>query len=277
MALFGGMFGGGQKHPNLDRLTLAVQGSLGVQLTPPGDDVLPIIDSMTGRDLVSFENAHSAEGMQELFKAKLLRAMIDTQTRSLVLSIATREELDSELKTAHGAVKVMHTAAHHGTSRIIKSFGPAEGIKAVVPESTVMAARPESVQAESTAVPPAFEHLEAAERLCATIVDLFVKHGQLTTADKEVLKKIKPVDYTLEARMGALERWRAELTRRARGVHVQQSGATSLLASANEAAQQSEEAILRRFDNFVHWLGKLLKALEHKGIKFHGKPVWLPH
>jgi hypothetical protein len=274
MSLFGGMFGG-QKHPNLDRLTLAIHTSLGVQLAPPGADVLPIIDSLTGRDLVGFENARSVEGMQELFRAKSLRATVDPQAQSMVLSVAGREEIESELKTAHGAVNVMHVAAHHGTSRIVRSFGPtAQAGKEAPPP---LAALAPSVQAESVAVPPAFEHLEAAERLCPVIVDLFVKHGQLTSADKEVLKKIKPVDYTLEGRMGALERWKAELTRRARGVHVQQSGATSLLASADEAAQKSEEAILRRFDTFVHWLGKLLKALEHKGIKFHGKPVWLPH
>ena len=106
------------------------------------------------------------------------------------------------------------------------------------------------------------------------VVDLFVKHGQLTTADKEVLKKIKPVDYTLEARISALERWKAEVVRRARGIHVQQGGPTSLL-SATAGVQNSEEAVLRRFDTFLHWLAKLIKALENKGIKFHGRPVWL--
>jgi hypothetical protein len=278
MALFGGMFGGGQKHPNLDRLSLAIQNSLGMRLSPPGDDVLPILDALANRDLVGFENAHSVEGMQELFRAKSLRATVDAQTQSLVLSVATREEIESELKTEHSAVKVMHVAAHHGTSRIIRAFGPAaEPIKVtpVLPALPTAASGPQ--EAESTAVPPAFEHLEAAERLCPVIVDLFVKHGQLTTADKEVLKKIKPTDYTLEARMGALERWKAELSRRARGIHVQQSGTTSLLANAEGEAQKSEEAVLRRFDTFLHWLGKLIKALEHKGIKFHGKPVWLPH
>ena len=124
MSLFGGMFGG-QKHPNLDQLTLAIQNSLGVQLAPPGDDVLPIIDSMAGRDLVGFENAHSVEGMQELFRAKSLRATVDPETRTMVLSVATREAIDGELKTAREAVNVMHVAAHHGTSRIIRSFGPA--------------------------------------------------------------------------------------------------------------------------------------------------------
>jgi len=47
MALFGGMFGGGQKHPNLDQLSLAIHNSLNLQLAPPGDDVLAVTDVMT--------------------------------------------------------------------------------------------------------------------------------------------------------------------------------------------------------------------------------------
>ena len=276
MALFGGMFGGAEKHPNFDRLSLAIHNSLGVQLGPPADDVLPIIDALTQHDLIGFENAHSVEGMQELFRVKSLRATVDAQSQNLTLSVATREEIDSELKAEHSAVKVLHVGGlHHGTSRIIRSFGPAaEPGKEAGSAPALLAA---AVQTESIAVPPAFEHLEAVERLCPVIVDLFVKHGLLVSADKDVLKKIKPTDYTLEGRMGALERWKTELMRRARGIHVQQTGATSLLAGAGAVAQASEEAVLRRFDTFLHWLSKLIKALEHKGVKFHGKPVWLPH
>ncbi len=276
MALFGGMFGGAEKHPNFDRLSLAVHNSLGVQLSPPGEDVLPIIDALTPHDLIGFENAHSVEGMQELFRVKSLRAAVDAPSQSLTLTVATREEIDSELKAEHSAVNVLHVGGHHhGTSRIIRSFGPApESIKEAGSAPPLLAA---SVQTESISVPPAFEHLEAVERLGPVIVDLFVKHGLLVSADKDVLKKIKPTDFTLEGRMGALERWKAELMRRARGIHVHQTGATSLLAGAGTAEQASEEAVLRRFDNFLHWISKLLKALEHKGVKFHGKPVWLPH
>jgi hypothetical protein len=72
-----------------------------------------------------------------------------------------------------------------------------------------------------------------------------------------------------------LERWKVELARRARGIHVREGGPTSLLSSDDESAKKSEEAVLRRFNTFVHWLSKLLKALDNKGIKFHGKPVWL--
>jgi hypothetical protein len=273
MALFGGMFGGGQKHPNFDQLSLAIHNSLNLQLAPPGDDVLTVTEAMTHHDIIGFQNAQSVEGMQELFRAKSLRATVDALAQTLTLTIATPEEIDRELKAEHGAVKVLHVGEHHphASAHIIKSFGSAtEPIKAAGPTSP---AAPQT----AAAVPPAFEHLEAVERLCPVIVDTFVKHGQLTTADKEVLKKIKPVDYTLEARIGALERWKAELSRRSRGIHVQQTGSTSLLASSADSAAKSEEAILRRFDMLLHWLSKLIKALEHKGFKFQGKPVWLPH
>ena len=274
MALFGGMFGGGQKHPNFDQLSLAIHNSLNLQLAPPGDDVLAVTEAMTHHNLIGFQNAHSLKGLQELFRAKSLRATVDPSAQTLTLTIATPEEIESELKVEHGAVKVMHVGDHHRSAQIIRSFGTAaEPIKATaVPTASI--APP---QTPAIAVPPAFEHLEAVERLCSVIVDTFVKHGQLTTADKEVLKKIKPVDYTLEARITALERWKAELSRRSRGIHVQQTGSTSLLASSAESEHKSEEAILRRFDILLHWLGKLIKALEHKGFKFPAKPVWLPH
>ena len=226
---------------------------------------------------LSFPPIMSSQSMQELFRAKSLRATVDVQAQSLALTVATREEIDSELKAEHSAVNVLHVGGgqHHGTARIIRSFGPAaEPVKESAPASATLA---DPVRTESISVPPAFEHLEAVERLCLVIVDLFIKHVQLVSAYKEVLKKIKPTDSTLDARMTALERWKAELMRRARGVHVQQTGATSLLAGGADAAHASEEAVLRRFDTFLHWLSKLIKALEHKGIKFHGKPVWLPH
>src|ERR1035437_6726056 len=274
MALFGGMFGGGQKHPNLDQLSLAIHNSLNLRLPPPGNEVLTVTEAMTHHDIVGFQNAHSLEGMQELFRAKSLRATIDPSAQTLTLTIATPEEIDLELKAEHGAVKVLHVGEHHVSAQIIRSFGPApEPIKATA-AATAPATLP---KAPAVTVPPAFEHLEAVERLCPVIVDTFVKHGQLTTADKEVLKKIKPVDYTLEARITALERWKAEISRRSRGIHVQQTGSTSLLASGADSAHKSEEAILRRFDILLHWLGKLIKALEHKGFKFPAKPVWLPH
>ena len=46
MSLFGGMFGGGQKHPNLDPLSQSIQNNLGLHIGPPGEDVFAVIDSM---------------------------------------------------------------------------------------------------------------------------------------------------------------------------------------------------------------------------------------
>jgi hypothetical protein len=275
MSLFGGMFGGGQKHPNLDQLSQSIQNNLGLQIGPPGEDVLAAVDALTTHDLLDIQNAHTVEVVQDLLMRKSLRATVDLPTQTVLLSVAAREEIESELRTEHTAVKVLHVGGSHGTSRIIRSFGPAPEPVQVTPPAGVAPATP--VGAETSTVPPAFEHLEAAERLCPVVVDLFVKHGQLTTADKEVLKKIRPTDYTLDARMVALERWKTEVGRRARGIHVREGGPTTLLSSVDESAKKSEDAILRRFDAFVHWLSKLLKALEGKGVKFHGKPVWLPH
>jgi hypothetical protein len=278
MALFGGMFGGHgvQKHPNLDQLSLAIHNCLNLQLVPPDVDVLSAIEAMTHLDLVGFQNAHNIEGMQALLQAKSLRATIDASAQTLALSIATPEEIDRELKAEHGPVKVLHIGEHRTTARIIRPISPTvEPIKPAAAPTATPSALPQ--QPETVNIPPAFEHLEAVERLCPVVVDTFVKYGQLTTADKEVLKKIKPIDYTLEARVVALERWKAEISRRSRGIHVQQTGSSSLLASAADSAHKSEEDLMRRFDLLLHWLGKLIKALEHKGCKFQAKPVWLPH
>ena len=272
MALFGGMFGS-EKHPKLDQLSHAIQSSLGLQLVRPENDVLGVIDALTSHDLIGVTNSRSIEGAQEIFRSKSLRAVVDPDARTLTLHVAAPEDIERELQAEHTAVNVMHVGAHHATSRIIRSFNPAT-------EPVKVAPNPSMVTAETTApsVPPAFEHLEATERLCPVLIDHLVKHGQLTTADKDALKKIKPADYTLEARIAALERWREEVTRRARRIHVAQTTGASLLnASTEEPAQGSEDAVLRRFDTLLRWLGKFIKALEHKSIKFHAKPVWLPH
>src|SRR5260221_4024512 len=123
-------------------------------------------------------------------------------------------------------------------------------------------------------MPPALEHLEAVERLSPVIMDTFVKYGQLTTADKEVLKKIKPLDYTLEARLVALERWKTELTRRSRGIHVQQTGSSSLLSGGSDDAHKSEDALFRRFDMLLHLLRKIIQAPLHQSVQIPSQPGW---
>lgn len=269
MALFGGMFGG-KKHPNLDRVAQAIQTSLGLQLSPPSDEIIQVIESIPSRELVHFENVRSVEGMQELFKARSIRAMVDPITQTVALYVADVAEIERELKAEHTQVKVLRVGEHRVTQQIIRPLDKAEPIKAGL--------QAQARHAEPLAkVPPAFEHLEQVERLCPTVVELFVKHGQLTSGDKEVLKNIRPTDGSLEARIVALERWQNEMTRRSRGIHVPKTAQHLTLAGAEEgAAQKPEEALAHRFDAVVRWLGKLIKAFEARGIKFHGKPVWLP-
>src|ERR1017187_2321445 len=159
MALFGGMFGGGgQKHPNLDQLSLAIHNCLNLQLAPPGDDVLAITEAMTHLDLIGFQNAHNVEGMQELLRAKSLRATIDPSAQTLTLSIATPEEIDRELKAERGAVKVLHVSKHRPSARIIKPPSPAAEPLKTSAAPTAASALP---QPEAVTVPSAFEPLQA--------------------------------------------------------------------------------------------------------------------
>ena len=109
------------------------------------------------------------------------------------------------------------------------------------------------------------------------IVDLFVKHGRLNSADKDVLKNIRPADSSVEGRLTALERWQAEVARRTRGIHVQKATSHLILGAESGEKIKPEEAHGRRFDAITLWIAKLIKAFEHTGVKFHAKPMWLPH
>ena len=128
MPLFGGMFGGGQKHPNLDNLSHSIQNNLGLQIGPPGEDVLAAIDAMTIHDLLDIQNAHSVEIVQDLLMRKSLRASVDLPTQTVLLSVAAREEIESELKTEHTAVKVLHVGGHQGrresSARLVRPRSP---------------------------------------------------------------------------------------------------------------------------------------------------------
>lgn len=265
------LFGGQKKNPNLEQITQALHDSLGLTLSQPAEDVLRILESFTPRELINFSNAHSVEGMQELFKAKSIHAVVDPNMRAISLVLLSSSDIEKELKAEHTHVKVMHIAERHATQHIIKPPANIEPVKAATPTPVLAAV-------ELAPVPPAFEHLEAMERLCPSIVDLFVKHGQLNTGDKEVIKKILPLDSSLEARLVALERWQTELTRRVRALSLPK--ATQHLVLGGDEAQKKEkpeEALVRRFDSLITWLGKLIKALESTGVKFHNKPMWLPH
>ena len=267
MALLG-LFGGGGKHPNLDHIAQALHDHLGLQLVAPPGDVLQIIEQMTHRELLNFDNLHSVEGMQELFRAKSIRAVVDPTTHSVALFPGAAQELEQEIRAEHAQRRVLHVGEHTGKIHVTPQ-APVAPIKAG------LGALSEPAQ-PLPPVPAAFEHLEALEHLCPQIVDLFVKFGRLNTGDKDVLKKIQPSSYSLEARITALERWQVEVTRRTRGLTVPKATQHLILGGAQQE-QKPEETLRHRFDALLAWLSKLLKAFEHTGVKFHAKPMWLPH
>lgn len=265
------LFGGQKKSPNLEHISQGLHDNLGLTLVQPPDDVLRAIDEITPRELINFGNAHSIEGMQELFKAKSIRAVVDTNSLTVSLLVLPPEEIEKQLHDEHSQTRTIRVGERHATQQIIKPPADIEPVKAATPTPVLAAV-------EVTPVPPAFEHLEAVERLCPTIIDLFLKHGQLNTGDKDVLRKILPLDSSLEARIVALERWQTEVTRRVRALSLPK--ATQHLVLGGEEAEKKEkpeEALARRFDSLLIWLGKLTKAFEGTGVKFHNKPMWLPH
>ena len=265
------LFGSRDKHPNLTRITESLRAHLGLELTAPGDDVVANLEQMTSRELLHFDNLHSVEGMQELFRVRSLRAVVDTGMRVVQLSVATPADLEQEIVQEHSVRKVFHVAEQHTGQRIVHSHSaPMLGAKpAAAPVVTGPPAAP---------LTGALEHLEALERLLPQIVDLFLRHGRLNTGDKEVIRKILPTESTIEGRLAALERWQAEVSRRMRGLHVQRSGGSFLLASTEAADKPKlDETYARRFDAVMIWVSKLIKAFEHTGVKFHNKPMWLPH
>ena len=267
---FGGLFGGGaHKHPNLDHIVQALHDQLGLQLAAPPEDVLAVIDQMTHRELLQYDNAHSVEGMQELFRVRSIRAVVDPANLLVSLFIASAEALEEDLKAEHAQQRVLHVADHRATQRIIKPLQSSDSLA-----GATAAAKP----AEPVApLPPGFEHLEAMEQLRAQIADMFVKHGKLHLADKDVLKEIRPTDSSLEKRVAALERWQTEMARRVRGLMAPKATQHLVLGAEDMAVVKPEENLRHRFDALVTWVGKLIKAFEHTGVKFHNKPMWLPH
>ncbi len=270
MSLLGGLFGKSEEtHPNLDHIAQALHDHLGMQLAVPSEEVLAVIDQMIHRELLNFDNLHSVEGMQELFRAKSLRAVLDPGTRTVVLEIAAAQELEQEIKAEHAQRPVLHVGEHHAKIHITPQVAAAP-IKAGLGK-TAETAQPVAP------LPPGFEHLEGLEHLCPQIVDLFIKFGRLNTGDKDVLKNIKPAGTSIDARLTALERWQTEVTRRVRALTVPKM--TQHLTLGGVAHQEKPEETLRhRFDALLQWFSKLIKAFEHTGgVKFHAKPMWLPH
>ena len=266
-----GLFGGGgeEEHPNLDHIAQALHDHLGLQVAVPDGDILAIIDQMIHRELLNFDNLHSIEGMQELFRAKSIRAVVEPGTQMVVLSLANPEELAAEIQTEHAARPVLHVGEHHAKIHITPQ-APTAPITAGLGK----AAEPAQPIAP---LPHGFEHLEGLEQLCPQLVDLFVKFGRLNSGDKDVLKTIKPAGTAIDARLTALERWQAEVTRRIRGLMVPKVTQHLTLGGVTHE-EHPEEALRHRFDALLMWFGKLVKTFEHTGgVKFHNKPMWLPH
>jgi hypothetical protein len=270
MPLLGGLFGKGEaEHPNLDHIAQSLHDHLGLQLAVPSEDVLAVIDQMIHRELLNFDNLHSVGGMQELFRAKSLRATVDPGTQTVVLELAPAQELEQEIKAEHTQRPVLHVGEHHAKIHVTPQVA-AEPIMAGL-------GKPAEPAQPVAPLPPGFEHIEGLEQLCTQIVDLFIKFGRLNTGDKDVLKNIKPSSTSLEARITALERWQAEVTRRVRALTVPK--ATQHLTLGGVVHQEKpDEALRHRFDALLVWFSKLIKVFEHTGgVKFHAKPMWLPH
>jgi hypothetical protein len=267
-----GLFGGHSeaKHPHFDLIAESLQSHLGLQLNPPADDVLAILDQMTQRELNNFGILHSVEGMQELFRVRSIRAVVVHETQTVTLSVADQADLQQEITQEHSQRRVLHFESHEHTATIARP----KDIPIMGSTPAVAATKPDTPQVP---LPPALEHLEGMEHLLPQIVDLFVRTGRLNTGDKDVLKKIVPLDHTINGRLTAIERWQAEVTRRTRGITVPRVQARVMLAGAAAQEIKVEEAYVHRFEAVAVWMSKLLKAFEHTGVKFHNKPMWLPH
>jgi hypothetical protein len=74
-----------------------------------------------------------------------------------------------------------------------------------------------------------------------------------------------------------LERWQTEVTRRIRALSIPKVTQHLILGEDELKKAKPEEALARRFDTLLIWFGKLIKAFEATGVKFHNKPMWLPH
>lgn len=258
------------KDSNLPRLTEVLKAKLGLTLVTPAKEVLRVIDEMTPHDLTFFATISTVEGMEEMLRTKSIRAVVDNNMHLVALFLVDAAELEQEIKTEHSHVKVMHVE----TTSYTPSKPPTPQPTITPPTETIREAESDAARVQ----PRGLEHLEAFEHMCPPMVDFLVKHGQLNSGDKEVLKGIKPLANTMEARVVALERWQNEITRRLRAVHVPKAQ-QMVLGADNPDANKSplQETLVHRFDALMAWMGKLIKAVETTGYRYHDKPMWLPH
>lgn len=274
-----GLFGARKaEHPNFDLIAESLRIHLGLELAPPGDDVMAVLDQLTSRELHNFDNVHSIEGMQELFRARSIRAHVDPETQSVQLSVAGEEDLAQEIAQEHAQRRVLHFESHHQPAAHVHVQPPAAPLLGATHPARPLGTG--ETTAPATPLPSGLEHLEAMERLLPQVTDLFLRFGRLNSGDKEVLKKIVPTDSSIDARLTALERWQAEVTHRMRGLRVPQAHGHVMLGGerAEQPTVNPEESQKHRFDAFALWMAKLIKAFERTGgVKFHNKPMWLPH
>jgi hypothetical protein len=272
MSMLSGLFGTSKgQHPNFERIAHALHSHLGLNTVSPPADVLAIIDEMTTRELLQFDNMQSAQGMQALFSAKSVFASVDAASSTVTLSLAPAEEIAAEAQTEQPQTPVLRLGAHRAAFHLEKPrdlMGVARAAASALAQPTKPAAP----------LPVAFEHLEAFERRTSQVMDLFVRYGRLNPADKDVLKKIRPTDSSLESRVTALERWQEEMTHRVRALIVPKATHRLVLGGGGGTpTATSEETLARRFDSLQLWMSKLIKALERTGVKFYNRPMWLPH
>lgn len=262
------LFGGHSKHHNFDAIAESLRTHLGLKLARPSNEVLEALEHFTPRELHLFNNLHSVEGMQALFHARSIRALVEPQAHLVALFLLTPEDFAQESSEIQR--HTLKLGDRHAGPAIVPP--PAPTMLPTPPPTPLLSVNP------ATSLPAGLEHLDAFEILLPQIVDLFLRHGRLNTGDKDVLKQIHPADSSIESRLSALERWQAEVSRRVHGIHVPRA-TTNLLLGGEEATQlaKPDEAFARRFDALMIWASKLIKAFEHTGVKFHNKPMWLPH
>lgn len=269
MSILGGLFKGKQLDPaaaHLNRLTHALHVQLNLNVVPPAPEVQAVLAEMSDRELAQFDHTQTVAGMQSLFHARGIRAVADAVASTVTLTIALPVS-PADTAPVPAPVRRIGLSERKASVHITPPASPAA--------STPAPPTPAVVRAPLTA---GLEHLEALEDLLPQLQDLFVRHGKLTTGDKDVLKAIKPSDGSLSARLVAIERWQGEVTRRIRGFTVPRPQKHLVLGGGEPSATEKPEAVLaRRLDTVVAWVAKLIKAFEHTGVRYHNKPIWLPH
>ena len=275
MPLFGGLFGQSKAAglpANLDRIEAAVRNRVGLRLAPPTPDVLAVLQTITPRELSQFDNLQSVSGMQELFRAKSIHAHVDAAAKIVTLTCGAAATIEQEVKAEHAQKSVVHVGERHASIHIVPRPDPVASTGPAPAEG----AAPAPAAQPLAPLPASLEHVEGFERLTEQLVDLFVRYGKLTTGDKDVLRNIKPVDGSPTARLVALERWQAEMMRRVRGFTVPRPAQRFIVGGADAAPTETpEEALARRLEVLIAWAGKLIKAFEHTGVRYHNKPIWL--